>query len=199
MGVPSTSHVLMESEICEFWDSDIIALTRSESQSHIVTDGQSLSKSWCQAPSGAHDQIFIAVWQFQFCFHGAPSLTRGLVCILYMLLALASAVFFFFFGSKSLGIRDHILLSQIWDFPFHHLLRLTESWVTGLSFVRVQLYKPWHQWHRKHCFHGYSVLFICCCNMCLLSCGNAFSLLLPSSGQFLLVPLFQPYSCCVKI
>jgi hypothetical protein len=32
-----------------------------------------------------------------------------------MLLALASI---FFLGSESLGTRDHILLSQIWDFPF---------------------------------------------------------------------------------
>jgi hypothetical protein len=43
-------------------------------------------------------------------FCGAPSLTRGRVCLLYMLLALASAVFL---GYKSLGTRDHILLSQI--------------------------------------------------------------------------------------
>jgi hypothetical protein len=28
------------------------------SQSHIATDGQSVSKSWCRAPSGTHDQIF---------------------------------------------------------------------------------------------------------------------------------------------
>jgi hypothetical protein len=32
-----------------------------KSQSHIATDGQSVSKSWCQAPSGVHDQIFITV------------------------------------------------------------------------------------------------------------------------------------------
>jgi hypothetical protein len=31
------------------------------SQSHIATDGQSVSKSWYRAPSGAHDQIFISV------------------------------------------------------------------------------------------------------------------------------------------
>jgi hypothetical protein len=31
------------------------------SQSHIATDGRSVSKSWCRAPSGAHDQIFITV------------------------------------------------------------------------------------------------------------------------------------------
>jgi hypothetical protein len=47
-------------------------------------------------------------------FCGAPSLTRGRVCLLYMLLALDRAVFL---GSESLWTRDHILLSQIWDFP----------------------------------------------------------------------------------
>jgi hypothetical protein len=41
---------------------------------------------------------------------GAPSLTRGRVCLLYMLLALARAVFL---RSESLGTRDHILLTQI--------------------------------------------------------------------------------------
>jgi hypothetical protein len=30
-----------------------------QSQSHIATDGQSVSRPWCRAPSGAHDQIFI--------------------------------------------------------------------------------------------------------------------------------------------
>jgi hypothetical protein len=31
------------------------------SQSYIVTDGRSISKSWCRTPSGAHDQIFISL------------------------------------------------------------------------------------------------------------------------------------------
>jgi hypothetical protein len=50
-------------------------------------------------PSGAYDQIFISirnteyVWQLRSCFCGAPSLTRGRVCLLYVPLALASAVF----------------------------------------------------------------------------------------------------------
>jgi hypothetical protein len=50
-------------------------------------------------PSGAYDQIFISVrnteyvWQLCSCFRGAPSLTRGPVCLLYVPLALASAVF----------------------------------------------------------------------------------------------------------
>jgi hypothetical protein len=43
-------------------------LSTDKSQSHIATDGQSISKSSCRAPSGAHDQIFITVWQLQSCF-----------------------------------------------------------------------------------------------------------------------------------
>jgi hypothetical protein len=81
------------------------------SQNHIATDGQSVSKSWCQAPSGSHDLLLS--WQLRSCICGAPSLTRGRFCLLYMLLALASAVFLW---SESLGTRDHVLLSQIWDF-----------------------------------------------------------------------------------
>jgi hypothetical protein len=57
-------------------------------------------------------------------FCGAPSLTSGRVCLLYMLLAFTSAVFL---GSESLGTRDHILLFKIWGFPFHPLLRLAGS------------------------------------------------------------------------
>jgi hypothetical protein len=41
-------------------------------------------------------------------FCGVPSLTRGRICLLYMLLA--SKVFL---GSESLGTRNHILLSQM--------------------------------------------------------------------------------------
>jgi hypothetical protein len=78
-------------------------------------------------PSGAYDQIFITLWQIRFCFCGAPSLTRGRVCLLHMLLVLASIALL---GSKVLWSRDHILLSQFWDFPFRRLLRLAgSSWM----------------------------------------------------------------------
>jgi hypothetical protein len=69
-------------------------------------------------------KIFITIWQLRSCFCGAPSLTRRRVCLLHMLLALASAVFL---GTESLGTSDRILLSQIWDFPFRRLLRLAGS------------------------------------------------------------------------
>jgi hypothetical protein len=75
-------------------------------------------------PSGAYDQIFIIVWQLRVCWFGAPSLTRGRVCRLQLLLVLARAVIL---GSESLVTRDHILLSQIWDFPFRRPLWLAGS------------------------------------------------------------------------
>jgi hypothetical protein len=75
-------------------------------------------------PSGAYDQIFIIDWQLRVCWFGAPSLTRGRVCRLQLLLALASVVIF---GSESGRTRGHILLSQIRDFPFRRLLRLAGS------------------------------------------------------------------------
>jgi hypothetical protein len=75
-------------------------------------------------PFVAYDQISIIVWQLRVCWFRAPSLTRRRVCRLQLLLALASAVIF---GSESRKTRDHILLSQIRDFPFRRLLRLAGS------------------------------------------------------------------------
>jgi hypothetical protein len=72
-------------------------------------------------PSGTYDQIFITVRQLLGCWCGALSLTRGRICRLQMLLALASADIF---RSDSHGTRDHNLLSQIRDFPFRRHLRL---------------------------------------------------------------------------
>jgi hypothetical protein len=57
---------------------------QSQSQSHIATDGQSVSKSWCQAPSGAHDQIFITRWQLRsFFLWGALSDERTGLSFVY--------------------------------------------------------------------------------------------------------------------
>jgi hypothetical protein len=75
-------------------------------------------------PSGAYDQIFVIVWQLRVCWFGAPSLTRGRVCRLQLLVALVSAAIF---GSEPRRTRGHILLSQIRDFPFRRLLRLAGS------------------------------------------------------------------------
>jgi hypothetical protein len=49
------------------------ARLQSQSQSHIATDGQSVSKSWYQAPSGAHDQILLLLDSYGLVFWGALS------------------------------------------------------------------------------------------------------------------------------
>jgi hypothetical protein len=63
-------------------------------------------------------------------FCGVPSLTRGRVCLLYMLLTLVSVVFL---GSESLGTRDHILLS---------VLRLPFSSPPTTRRVTVEVFDP---------------------------------------------------------
>jgi hypothetical protein len=69
-------------------------------------------------PSGARDQFFflleILLRQLRNCYFVAPSLTRGRVCNLLLLLVLASAVPL---GSESRGTQDHILLYQFLRLP----------------------------------------------------------------------------------
>jgi hypothetical protein len=84
-------------------------LTIKSSQSHIATDGQSVSHG-VEHYLGLMTRYVLLLDSYGLDFCGAPSLTNGRFCLLYMLLALASAVFI---GSKSLGTRDHILLSHI--------------------------------------------------------------------------------------
>jgi hypothetical protein len=57
--------------------------SQSQSQSHIATDGQSISKSWYQAPSGAHDQIFITLTVTALFFWGALSDERTGLSFIY--------------------------------------------------------------------------------------------------------------------
>jgi hypothetical protein len=88
------------SETCvNFTPQNRNPLKGNQSQSHIVTDGQSVSQSRCRAPPGAYDQIFITVWQLWSCFCEAPSVTRGRVCLLYMLPAQS------FSGPSPLGLE----------------------------------------------------------------------------------------------
>jgi hypothetical protein len=84
--------------------------------------GQSTSLSWNKAPIwGLRPDINYCFTITVLFFCGALSLTRWRVCLLYMLLALASAVLLW---SESLCSRDHILLSHIWHFLFRRLPRL---------------------------------------------------------------------------
>jgi hypothetical protein len=92
------------------------SITRSQGQSqnqgkiYVTTDGQSASLSWNKAPIwGLRPDIYDCL-TITVLFYGAPSLMRGRICLLYMLLALASAVRLEF---QALWSRDHILLPQI--------------------------------------------------------------------------------------
>jgi hypothetical protein len=77
-------------------------------QSYVTTDSQSASLSLCQA----------SIWglrpDFCYCQTVAGLLMWGALCLLQLLLVLASAVIL---GFESCGTRDHILLSQIRDSP----------------------------------------------------------------------------------
>jgi hypothetical protein len=86
-------------------------------------------------PSGAYNQIFITVRELRVCWRGALSLTRGRVCRLHLLLVLASAVIV---RSESCGTRDHILLSQIQDFPFNCLLNWIHEWSPFYDCGRIE-------------------------------------------------------------
>jgi hypothetical protein len=86
--------------------------------SKLYYDRQSGSMSWCQATIRVRDQFFspleIFLWQLRVCYFMAPSLTRGRVCNLLLLLVLTSAVPL---RSDFQRSRDHILLSQILRIP----------------------------------------------------------------------------------
>jgi hypothetical protein len=64
--------------------------THSRSRSHITTDSHSASQSWCQAPIWDPRPIIflleIFFRQLRVCYFVAPSLTRGRVCNLLLLL-----------------------------------------------------------------------------------------------------------------
>jgi hypothetical protein len=63
--------------------------------SYITTYGLSASLSWCQELIWASDQFFLLLnvfRQLRVCWFRAPSLMRGQVCSLQLLLGLASAV-----------------------------------------------------------------------------------------------------------
>jgi hypothetical protein len=98
-GIPSNYILLMWLNVYLLFDVPVAyqvcrvdAMSVLSSQSHVTTDGQLASLSWCQATSGAQEEISVTVRQLRVCSCGAPSLTRGRVCRLLLLMVLASAV-----------------------------------------------------------------------------------------------------------
>jgi hypothetical protein len=79
---------------------------------YVMTDSMSASLSRCQAAIWGSQSDFYYCQTAARCWCGAPSLMRGWVYSLQLLLGLASTVIL---RSNSCMIHDHILLSQIWD------------------------------------------------------------------------------------
>jgi hypothetical protein len=91
--------------------------SKVESESYVTTDGQSATLSWNKAPIwGLRPDSYRRLTVASVLMWGALSNES-----LQLLLTLASAVIL---GSESRGTSDHILLSQIRDFPFRRLPRL---------------------------------------------------------------------------
>jgi hypothetical protein len=102
------------------------SLSRNQSQSHIATGCQSVSKSWCRVPSGTHDQVF--------------SYYYVTVTVLFLWCALCDEKtglsFVIAAGSCQLslsrvrvpwGSRPYFTVSDL-RLPFRRLLRLAGSW-----------------------------------------------------------------------
>jgi hypothetical protein len=85
-----------------FTDTLLFCALHCPSSSYFVTDGQLASPSRCQAPR----QIFITVGHLCSSYFGAPSLTRGQVCNLFVQFTVT-------LRSKSRRTHDHILLSHL--------------------------------------------------------------------------------------
>jgi hypothetical protein len=63
------------------------------SQSHIATDGQSASLSWCRAPFGIRDQMLsLGSDRYSVSRHVTSSLTRGRVCHLLFVVVFVKSV-----------------------------------------------------------------------------------------------------------
>jgi hypothetical protein len=94
-----------------------------QSQSYFMTGGlPPMSLSWQRAPWNSRPEFIFS--QLNTCGHSpytTSSLMRGWVCLSKSLLTIPST---FILGSKSRETHNHILLFQIWDFPFCRLLRL---------------------------------------------------------------------------
>jgi hypothetical protein len=132
----------------------------SQSQSHIATDCESVSLG-VEPPSGAHDPIFITVWQLQSCYCGAPSLRRGRDCLL----------------SESLSaLVSHLSATVIYLWPVraNKLRRFIREW------PELTLTTSWRTEYKIWCLTVTQLFCVCIIH----SHRNVFIEPLPSNGQF---------------
>jgi hypothetical protein len=90
-------------------------LTTEPPEPELLYDCRFTASQFCLATSPFSLTTINIIFQLNTCFYGSyvtSCLTRGWVCNLQLLLALASTVIL---GSESRGTHDHILLPQIRD------------------------------------------------------------------------------------
>jgi hypothetical protein len=91
----------------------------SRVESYVTTYGQSASLSWNKAPNwGLRPDFYYCRTVASMFMWGALS-DEGLSFTIAVFLTSAVTL-----RSVSCGTRDHIILSQIWNFPFCRLIRL---------------------------------------------------------------------------
>jgi hypothetical protein len=97
--------------------------SESGSESYVTTDGQSASLSWNKAPTWGlqPDFYFITARQLRVCWYGGALSDERAGLSFRIAAGLVSAIIL---GAETRGTRDHILLSQILEFPFRRPLRL---------------------------------------------------------------------------
>jgi hypothetical protein len=110
--------------------------------------------------SGAYNQIFITVRQLRVCWWGALSLTRGRVCLLQLLLALASAVTLeseshFTVSDSRLPWTERSHVPSLYNFGKNRIEITTSnsSCITVCSFVAAEAFVDspatvWFPWTR---------------------------------------------------
>jgi hypothetical protein len=105
-------------------------------QSYFTTDSlPPIRSSWRQAPWDARP-VFFPTEHIWSCPYETSSLRGGLVCLLQLLLVLASAVIL---RSESRRTHDHVLVSLIWDSP--NLEGQVPVFISPRNWV-AQLYPP---------------------------------------------------------
>jgi hypothetical protein len=134
------------------------SLLPKQSQSHFTTDGQSVSPSWCQAPSGAHDQIFIYLFFESYCpvYMGPLSDERtglSFVCEPCLRFHVHLGVFSFRYclaGASILSflskLLDHVIFPHLFLGPWASYMLLLLSWLSD----RQDKYS----WIEKFCLDG---------------------------------------------
>jgi hypothetical protein len=125
-------------------------LSSGQSESHITTGDQSVSHSWCQAPSWARNQIFVTVRQLRFRLCGASSLTRIRVCHLLRSKSVLNAIYIYNFTCRHSTVSCQesgcLWVPTVYSFTPNsniHMYSMYNIYKACISLGLVQQTMPW--------------------------------------------------------